>query len=138
MAATDMAELLAADGHTLAHRRIASALRRCPDPTAAEHALACLALACVLCAAAAWAQEGTYSEDEVSRAAERFFGNAAERALFEAMAEEMLIRAGVDYQRIAGSWDEREAAVREAISAGRVAAFARDFLARRQAPAPVA
>ncbi len=27
--------------------------------------------------AAAWAQEGTYSEDEVSRAAERFFGNAA-------------------------------------------------------------
>lgn len=52
-----------------------------------------------------WVMDGT-----------RFFGNPAERALFEAMAEEMLIRADVNYQRIAGSWDEREAAVRAAIS----------------------
>ena len=47
----------------------------------------------------------------------RFFGNAAERALFAALAEEMLVRAGVRYERIGGTWDEREAAVRAAISA---------------------
>ena len=53
----------------------------------------------------AWVEDGT-----------RFFGNAAERALFEALAEEMLIRAGVVYERIGGSWDEREAAVRGIIA----------------------
>ncbi len=49
----------------------------------------------------AWVEDGT-----------RFFGNAAERALFEALAEEMLIRAEVPYERISGSWEDREAAVR--------------------------
>lgn len=53
----------------------------------------------------AWVDDGT-----------RFFGNAAERALFEALAEDMLIRAGVSYQRISGSWAEREAAVRALIA----------------------
>jgi NadR type nicotinamide-nucleotide adenylyltransferase len=53
----------------------------------------------------AWVDDGT-----------RFFGNAAERALFEALAEDMLIRAGVDYERISGSWDEREATVRAVIA----------------------
>lgn len=52
-----------------------------------------------------WVKDGT-----------RFFGSPAERALFEALAEEMLIRAGVAYQRISGTWDERETAVRAAIS----------------------
>ena len=36
----------------------------------------------------AWVEDGT-----------RFFGNAAERALFATLAEEMLIRAGVGYER---------------------------------------
>ena len=52
----------------------------------------------------AWVEDGT-----------RFFGSAAERALFEALAEEMLIRAGVPYERISGSWEGREAAVRAII-----------------------
>jgi NadR type nicotinamide-nucleotide adenylyltransferase len=52
-----------------------------------------------------WVDDGT-----------RFFGSAAERALFEALAEDMLVRAGVTYERISGSWDEREAAVRAAIA----------------------
>jgi NadR type nicotinamide-nucleotide adenylyltransferase len=52
-----------------------------------------------------WVKDGT-----------RFFGSPAERALFEALAEEMLTRAGVAYERISGDWDEREAAVRAAIS----------------------
>lgn len=52
-----------------------------------------------------WVEDGT-----------RFFGSPAERALFEALAEEMLIRADVAYERINGSWDEREAAVRAVIS----------------------
>ncbi len=52
-----------------------------------------------------WVDDGT-----------RFFGNAAERALFEALSEEMLIRAGVPYERISGSWAEREAAVRAVIA----------------------
>ncbi len=53
----------------------------------------------------AWVEDGT-----------RLFGNPAERTLFEALAEEMLIRAGVEYQRIGGSWEEREAAVRGIIA----------------------
>lgn len=52
-----------------------------------------------------WVEDGT-----------RFFGESGERALFEALSEEMLIRAGVTYERISGNWDEREAAVRAAIS----------------------
>jgi NadR type nicotinamide-nucleotide adenylyltransferase len=53
----------------------------------------------------AWVDDGT-----------RFFGNAAERALFEALAEDMLTRAGVSFQRISGTWEEREAAVRALIA----------------------
>lgn len=53
----------------------------------------------------AWVEDGT-----------RFFGNAAERALFATLAEEMLIRAGVGYERIGGSWEERAAAVRRIIA----------------------
>ena len=53
-----------------------------------------------------WVDDGT-----------RFFGSEAERALFEALAEDMLVRAGVPFERISGSWEEREAAVRAAIGA---------------------
>ena len=48
-----------------------------------------------------WVEDGT-----------RFFGSGAERALFEALAEDMLVRARVPYTQISGSWEEREAAVR--------------------------
>lgn len=41
----------------------------------------------------------------------RFFGTDESRAQFAALCEEMLIRARVPYRRIAGTWDEREAAV---------------------------
>lgn len=47
-----------------------------------------------------WVEDGT-----------RFFGSAEERARFSALAEEMLVRAGVPFQRISGDWAEREAAV---------------------------
>lgn len=42
----------------------------------------------------------------------RFFGTEEARARFAALAEDMLVRAGVPYERIAGNWDEREARVR--------------------------
>jgi NadR type nicotinamide-nucleotide adenylyltransferase len=45
----------------------------------------------------------------------RFFGQAGDRSKFAALAEEMLTRAGVGFERISGSWDEREAQVRAAI-----------------------
>ena len=45
----------------------------------------------------------------------RFFGTAEARAKFAALAEEMLVRAGVRYERIGGNWEEREAAVRAII-----------------------
>ena len=45
----------------------------------------------------------------------RLFGTAEERARFAALAEQMLVRAGVPFTRIAGGWDEREAQVRAAI-----------------------
>ncbi len=45
----------------------------------------------------------------------RFFGAAEERAQFAALAEEMLTRAGVRFQRIVGNWEERETQVRAAI-----------------------
>ena len=41
----------------------------------------------------------------------RFFGTDESRARFAALCEEMLIRAGVPYRRISGSWAERKAAV---------------------------
>jgi NadR type nicotinamide-nucleotide adenylyltransferase len=45
----------------------------------------------------------------------RFFGTAEKRGEFAAVAEQMLVRTGVPYQRIAGDWAEREAAARAAI-----------------------
>jgi NadR type nicotinamide-nucleotide adenylyltransferase len=39
----------------------------------------------------------------------RFFGKGPLRSRFAALAEEMLLNAGVRYQRISGSWEEREA-----------------------------
>jgi NadR type nicotinamide-nucleotide adenylyltransferase len=42
----------------------------------------------------------------------RFFGTAEARARFAALAEAMLVRAGVPYERVSGSWDQREARVR--------------------------
>lgn len=45
----------------------------------------------------------------------RFFGTDEARARFAALAEEMLVRAGVPFSRIGGSWDEREVQVRAAI-----------------------
>jgi NadR type nicotinamide-nucleotide adenylyltransferase len=46
----------------------------------------------------------------------RFFGTPGSRARFAALAEAMLVRAGVGFTRIAGTWDQREAAVRAAIA----------------------
>lgn len=48
-----------------------------------------------------WVEDGT-----------RFFGENAERTRFAALAEEMLVRAKVPWQRVAGNWAEREAQVR--------------------------
>lgn len=47
----------------------------------------------------------------------RFFGSEAERARFAALAEDMLVRAGVGFKRIAGRWEKREEKAREAIGA---------------------
>lgn len=52
-----------------------------------------------------WVEDGT-----------RFFGTSEARARFAALAEEMLVRAGVPFERISGDWDTREAQVRAAIS----------------------
>jgi len=51
-----------------------------------------------------WVEDGT-----------RFFGTHAERARFSALAEDMLVRAGVPFTRISGDWDAREAQARAAI-----------------------
>ena len=45
----------------------------------------------------------------------RFFGTAELRARFAAVAEAMLVRAGVPFVRIGGDWAEREAAVRKVL-----------------------
>ena len=45
----------------------------------------------------------------------RFFGTDEARARFAALAEEMLVRAGVPFTRVGGSWDERKAQVRAEI-----------------------
>lgn len=45
----------------------------------------------------------------------RFFGSEAERARFAALAEDMLVRAGVGFVRIAGRWEKREERARAAI-----------------------
>lgn len=49
----------------------------------------------------------------------RFFGDDAERARFAALAEDMLLRAGVGFVRIGGRWEKREEKVRAAIAAAR-------------------
>lgn len=46
----------------------------------------------------------------------RFFGTPEERARFAALAEEMLVRADVPFERISGNWDEREQQARAAIN----------------------
>ena len=45
----------------------------------------------------------------------RFFGSGEERARFAALAEEVLVRVGVPFQRVAGDWAAREAQARTAI-----------------------
>jgi NadR type nicotinamide-nucleotide adenylyltransferase len=45
----------------------------------------------------------------------RFFGEDDARARFAALAEDMLVRAGVPFAHVAGSWEEREARARAAI-----------------------
>ena len=45
----------------------------------------------------------------------RFFGTPDERARFAAIAEAMLVRAGVAYRPISGDWAERERQAHEAI-----------------------
>jgi NadR type nicotinamide-nucleotide adenylyltransferase len=47
----------------------------------------------------------------------RFFGTAAKRAEFAAIAEDVLVRANVPFQRIWGSWEQREGHTRAAIAA---------------------
>ena len=53
-----------------------------------------------------WVDDGT-----------RFFGKGPLRSRFAGLAQEMLLRAQVPFVRIAGTWDEREAAARSAIAA---------------------
>jgi NadR type nicotinamide-nucleotide adenylyltransferase len=52
-----------------------------------------------------WTEDGT-----------RLFGTREARARFSALAEDMLVRAGVRYQRIGGNWEDREDQVRAAIN----------------------
>ena len=47
----------------------------------------------------------------------RLFGSKEDRARFAAVAEAMLVRAGVAYETIRGDWAARERAVREACRA---------------------
>ena len=47
----------------------------------------------------------------------RFFGASEARARFAALAENMLVRAGVPFTCIGGNWAERERAVREYLTA---------------------
>ncbi|MDE2411168.1 MAG: ATP-binding protein [Sphingomonadales bacterium] len=46
----------------------------------------------------------------------RFFGTEAERRAFAATAEAVLVKAGVRWQRIGGTWDQRAAQARAAIA----------------------
>lgn len=45
----------------------------------------------------------------------RMFGSETERRRFAAIAEDVLVRAGVTYRTIAGDWEERERKVRETL-----------------------
>ncbi len=47
----------------------------------------------------------------------RFFGTTELRAAFAALAEAVLVQAGVPFKRITGNWAERAAQLRAAISA---------------------
>ncbi|QGN54797.1 AAA family ATPase [Novosphingobium sp. Gsoil 351] len=47
----------------------------------------------------------------------RFFGTAAARARFAALAEDMLVRAGVAFDRVGGDWATREATARAFLGA---------------------
>lgn len=51
----------------------------------------------------------------------RFFGSEADRTRFAALAEDMLMRAGVGFKRIAGRWEKREEKARAAIAAAMTA-----------------
>lgn len=53
-----------------------------------------------------WQEDGT-----------RFFGADDSRSRFAALAEDMLVRAGVPFARIAGTWAERETRAKAAIEA---------------------
>lgn len=57
-----------------------------------------------------WVEDGT-----------RMFGTAEERARFAAVAEDMLVRAGVPFTRIGGDWAGRERQAIAAIEAAMVA-----------------
>ncbi|MBS3929290.1 MAG: AAA family ATPase [Sphingomonadales bacterium] len=46
----------------------------------------------------------------------RFFGKGPLRSRFAALAEHMLVRAGVPYRKIGGDWAEREQAVRAVLA----------------------
>lgn len=46
----------------------------------------------------------------------RFFGNEKDRERFAALAEDMLVRAGVGFVRIGGRWEKREEKARAAIA----------------------
>lgn len=52
-----------------------------------------------------WVDDGT-----------RFFGTQEQRTRFAVLAEEILVRAGLPFERISGDWEEREAQVRAAIA----------------------
>ncbi|WP_159977559.1 MULTISPECIES: AAA family ATPase [unclassified Novosphingobium] len=51
-----------------------------------------------------WREDGT-----------RFFGEDDARARFAGLAEELLVRTGVPYKRISGSWEERVLLAKQAI-----------------------
>ena len=46
----------------------------------------------------------------------RFFGKGPLRSRFAALAKQMLVRSGVPYRIVTGTWTEREAAARAAIA----------------------
>ena len=60
----------------------------------------------LLSAEVPWTADGT-----------RMFGTATDRARFAVIAEQMLVRTGVSYQRIGGDWGEREREAGAAIGA---------------------
>ena len=49
----------------------------------------------------------------------RLFGTSELRSRFAAVAEEMLVRAGVSYRTVTGDWAERERQAREALNSAR-------------------